>query len=175
MRSTIRVSLVAGAGLALLAACGPGQPAPAQTSLHDQAAPTWHRFVQCARQNGVPDLPEPTIDDQGQPQFPNGDPPPLPDSVRQACLAIYDQLPAQIRNGTGGATPNVAQLRQFAQCMRQHGITDWPDPDSNGNFPMPPSLSGDIKRSPRAPQIFAAKDGPCKRYNPTGGISVVPQ
>jgi hypothetical protein len=174
MFTTIRVNLAVGVGLGLLAACGPGQHTPAATSLHDQAAPVWHRLVQCARQNGMPDLPDPTIDDQGQAQFPDGLPQP-PDTVRQACQAIYDQLPAQVRGGTGGATPDVAQLRQFAQCMRRQGITDWPDPDSNGNFPFPPSLAGNLKTGPRWPQISAAWNGPCKRYNPAGHISAAPQ
>jgi hypothetical protein len=172
----LRVGLVAGVGLALLVACTSGQQAQSHTtSLHDQAAPVWHRFVQCARQNGLPDLADPTIDDQGQAEFPDGTPKPPPISVQQACRAILDQLPVRVRGGTSGPTPDVSQLRQFAQCMRQQGITDWPDPDSNGNFPLPPSLSGDIKRSPRAAQILAAWHGPCKRYDPTGGISVAPQ
>ena len=174
MLSTIRVSLVAGVGLGLLAACVPGQQAQTHTtSLRDQAAPVWHRLVLCARQNGMPDLPDPTIDDRGQAQFPGGVPKP-PAQVQQACQSIYDQLPAQVRGGTSGPTPNVNQLRQFAQCMRRQGITDWPDPNANGDFPLPPSLQGNLKQGPRWPQIQAAWNGPCAKYNPTGHIGAAP-
>jgi hypothetical protein len=59
-------------------------------------------------------------------------------------------------------------MRQFAQCMRGHGIQDWPDPDAQGRFHLPSSLQG--KSSPRWPQIQAAWNGPCKRYDPSGSI-----
>jgi hypothetical protein len=172
MTNTVRMALAAGAGVCLLAACGGGQQ-PRATSQRDQAAAVWHRLVQCARQNGVPDLPDPTIDDHGQAHFPGGLPSPPP-SVTQACQAIYDQLPAQVRNGSGQPPPDVAALRKFAQCMRDQGISDWPDPDPNGDFHVPPSLAGNLKQGPRWPQISAAWNGPCSRYDPTGHISVAP-
>ena len=162
--------LVLAAGAALIAACGGSQPR--QASLHDQATPVWNRLVECARQNGMPDLPNPTVDDQGQAHFPGGPPSPPP-SVQQACQAIYDQLPAQVRDRGAQPTPDVATLRRFAQCMRSSGVADWPDPDSSGNFHLPPSLTGDLKQGPRWPQIAAAWNGPCRRYN-VARISIAP-
>jgi len=156
------------AGL-VLAACG-GQPQHS-ASVRDAAAPTWHRLVQCARQNGMPDLPDPTIDDQGQAHFPGGTPSPPP-SVVQACQAIYDQLPAQARGTGSGSQNDPAMMRQFAQCMRRHGIDDWPDPDAQGKFHMPPSL-GNIKRSPRWQPIRAACNA-CTRFDPSGHIETAP-
>ncbi len=168
-KSALGMLALAGAGL-LLAGCG--QPAQ-QASLHDAAAPTWHRLAQCARQNGMPDLPDPTIDDQGQAHFPGGMPSPPP-SVKQACQAIFDQLPPQVRDRQGaGQHPDPAMMRQFAQCMRQQGIDDWPDPDAQGRFHMPPNLDN-VKLSPRWSQIGAAWNGPCARYNPTGSIETAP-
>lgn len=65
---------------------------------------------------------------------------------------------------------NPAQVaRQFAQCMRDHGISDWPDPDAEGYFHFPPELAN-FKASPRWPQIRAAWTGPCKRFNPQGHV-----
>ena len=162
-----RLLLAIGAALALVAC---GGPAPHQTAgARDAAAPIWHRLVQCARQNGMPDLPEPTIDDRGQAHFPGGTPSPPP-SVQQACQAIYDQLPAQAR---GDQSPDPALMRQFAQCMRSHGIQDWPDPDAQGQFHMPQALDN-IKSGPRAQQIRAAWMGPCSKYNPDGRIYTAP-
>ena len=67
---------------------------------------------------------------------------------------------------------NVALRTRFAQCMRQQGITDFPDPDARGRFHLPPSLDqgGNLKASPRWAQVQAAMDGPCKRYDPSGGV-----
>lgn len=171
MKNSMRMALAVGAGTLLLAACGGGQPH--STSLHDQAAPVWHRLVQCARQNGMPNLPDPSIDNGGQAHFPGGQPSPPP-SVIQACQAIFDQLPAQVRGGNGQPTPDVVGLRKFAQCMREHGITDWPDPDTSGDFHFPPTFGDNLKLSPRWPQIQAAWNGPCNRYNPSGHISTAP-
>jgi hypothetical protein len=170
------MALAAAAGICVLA-CGaparPGQPqsaGQASASVHDQAAPVWHRLVECARQNGMPDLPDPTIDDRGQAHFPNGDPSPPP-SVQQACRAIYDQLPAQVRSD-GQSAADVESLRKFAACRRDRGITDWPDPDPQGTFHLPPNLSGNLKQGPRWPQIQAAWNGPCRRYDTSGHIDV---
>lgn len=164
-----RLLLAAGAALTI-AACG-GQASQHAGSVRDAAAPVWHRLVECARQNGMPDLPDPTVDDHGQAHFPGGTPSPPP-SVQRACQAIYDQLPAQAR-GTGDQSPDPALMRQFARCMRDHGIDDWPDPDAQGQFHMPASLDN-IKSGPRSQQILAAWRGPCAKYNPGGRIYTAP-
>jgi len=61
---------------------------------------------------------------------------------------------------------------KFARCMRDQGITDFPDPDQQGRFVLPPSLDqgGTLKSSARWPQVQAAMDGPCRQYNPSGHI-----
>ena len=163
-----RLLLAAGAAMAI-AACG-GQASQHTSTVRETAAPVWHRLVQCARQNGMPDLPDPTVDDQGQAHFPGGTPSPPP-SVEQACRAIYDQLPAQARGQSSEQDP--ALMRQFARCMRDHGIEDWPDPDAQGQFHMPATLDN-IKAGPRSQQIMAAWRGPCAKYNPSGRIYTAP-
>jgi hypothetical protein len=69
-------------------------------------------------------------------------------------------------------TPDVAMRIRFAQCMRQQGIADFPDPDPQGRFQLPQSLAqdGTLKSSPRWPQVQQAMDGPCRRYDPSGHI-----
>jgi hypothetical protein len=90
-----------------------------------------------------------------------------PESAMAACASILDRLPASARDDH----PDPQQMRMFAQCMRDHGIEDWPDPDAQGRFHLPPDLMG--KGSPRWPQIEAAWDGPCKRFDPSGSIATV--
>src|ERR1700738_3772906 len=155
------------AGVALLlplGACGFGtahaQPTPGTAEL-------WHLAAQCIRDHGQPDFPDPTIDSHGQPQ--------LPDGVAKPSQAEMDACRPQVdaASRTGGsrpqATTNPAQMRQFAQCMRDNGLEDWPDPDVNGTFHLPPDLFG--KSIPRWPAIQAAWNGPCAKYNPAGHIS----
>jgi hypothetical protein len=156
------------ASLALLAsACGTstGTPAAAARPSADPVA-VYHQLGQCVRDHGVPDFPDPTVDAQGRPQLPPGTQIP-PDAVKQACLPILNQLPASMRPSIDRADP--ATMRRLAQCMRAHGIADWPDPGSDGNFRLPRSLAGDIKSKsgPRYP-LFQAAYGQCRQYDPSG-------
>lgn len=153
------------AGLAAaLAACGPGQQPQAAAQ---SANPThvYHQFAQCIRDHGDPGFADPTVDAQGRPQFPANVQRPS-DQAIQACQSILNQLPQNLRPNP---PPDPAMMLRLAQCMRAQGITDWPDPDSQGRFTFPPSL-GNLKTSPRFAQIRAAMQGPCKRYDPTGRI-----
>jgi hypothetical protein len=87
------------------------------------------KFAQCVRDNGVPDFPDPGPDGQfdfKQFQGKNLD----RDKLSKATEACRDVAP------NGGQTLQLdanqqEQLRQFAQCMRDHGV-DMPDPDPNG-------------------------------------------
>jgi hypothetical protein len=169
MSTTLRCAGAA-ALLALgLTACGigpPSQVAAARPSANP--AEVYHQFAQCVREHGQPDFPDPTLDAQGQIQLPPGVQKP-PEAIMQACASILNQLPASSRGGSS-ATPDPAMMRRFAQCMRDHGIDDWPDPDANGRFTFPSSLAGGMKTSPRWPQIQAAWNGPCKQDDPSGHI-----
>jgi hypothetical protein len=157
------------AALALaLTACGIGPPAhPAAAQPPANTAGVYRELAQCFRDHGMPDFPDPVVDASGRAQFPDGvDKPPA--EVLEACKPILDRLPASGRVTTNH--PDPAMMRRFAQCMRDHGIEDWPDPDSQGRFALPPSLADNMKTGPRWPQIQAAWSGPCARYDPSGSI-----
>ena len=146
----------------VLAACG--QTAQAR----ETPAQVWHELVQCARAHGDPNFPDPvSIDSQGRAKFPPNTQPP-PDATIRACQSIFDRLPAAARNS---APPDIQMLTRFAQCMREHGLTDWPDPDANGDFPLPPDLITTSKSGPLWDRIKTAWDA-CRQYNPSGSISV---
>jgi hypothetical protein len=156
------------AALLLAAACGTPSATP---SAHPSANPVavYHQLAQCVRDHGLPDFPDPDVDAQGSPHFPPDVPMP-PQAVIDACAPILNQLPASQRP-TQTTPEDPAMMRRFAACMRAHGIDDWPDPNADGSFTMPPSL-GNIKVNPRWDQIRAAWDGPCKQYDPTGHLDV---
>ena len=143
-----------------LAACGPSQ------TQSETPTQIWHELVACARAHGMPNLPDPTIDSHGRASFPQGAPTPAP-ATRQACQSIYNRLPAAVRDS---AAPDIAMEIEFAQCMRAHGLTDWPDPDADGNYPLPLDLAPAMKSGPQWDRIKTAWDA-CRAFNPSGRIS----
>jgi hypothetical protein len=48
----------------------PSSPRPSPTTTAPDAAASWHEVVQCLRDNGMPNLPDPRIDGDGQAHFP---------------------------------------------------------------------------------------------------------
>jgi hypothetical protein len=145
-----------------LVACG--QPAQSQA---ESPAQIWHDLVVCARAHGDPTFPDPTVDSQGQPHFPPGTEKP-PAATIAACQSIYDRLPASVRNG---GAPDIQMEIKFAQCMRAHGLTDWPDPQADGSYRLPADLQASGKSGPVWDRTKAGWDA-CAQFNPSGQINV---
>jgi hypothetical protein len=153
-------------GLAGCSASGGSQAATATTSGQQNVVSIWRELVRCARANGMPSLPDPQIDSNGQAHFPSGIPDP-PQSVRRACQSIYDRLPASARGDKERPPSDVQALLRFARCMREHGVADFPDPKADGTFP----LAGTSLGRGKTPQLLRAMRA-CDRFNPdpNGGI-----
>jgi hypothetical protein len=87
------------------------------------------QFARCMRTNGVPNFPDPKVNGGGiSIDVPEGTDRAKVDAAMQKCRKY---LP------NGGeptkADPNVvAQLRKFSQCMREHGVPNFPDPTDSG-------------------------------------------
>jgi hypothetical protein len=66
----------------------------------------------------------------------------------------------------GGSSPAPVaasnKAEQFAQCMRSHGASNFPDPTAQGTFNLPTSLTG-------SPQ-FKTADAACKSLAPAGAL-----
>ena len=62
---------------------------------------------------------------------------------------------------------NYADNLEFAQCMRSHGVVDFPDPSSNGTI----SVGGTVSQSPQYP----AADETCRKLLPNGGVPTAAQ
>jgi len=152
------------AAATLLAGCGSGGSAhgaagtaPAGSSTPDDETMA---IVTCYRTHGDPSFPDPVYDpSDGRWHFAVS-PGSAPASTRQACQHLFPSV---------NVSPPVPQaqfqrLVRLAQCLRQHGVPNWPDPDPNGSFGLPPSLLG---KSPG--YVRAAKD--CARLIPSGGLS----
>jgi Prokaryotic membrane lipoprotein lipid attachment site len=172
----MRRFIVAALLVAALAGCSgaAGSQAATTTTTPDVHA-IWREVVQCLRDNGMPNLPDPRIDAQGQPHFPGGDPGDAPPQAERACMPIFNRLPASVReDGTpeGGEASrppaDIPALLRFARCMREQGMPDWPDPKADGTFPL---VGTSLVREGKSPRFLKAVRA-CRRFNPDpkGGI-----
>jgi hypothetical protein len=119
------------------------------------------QYATCMRSHGVPDFPDPTVQngsvgfsitagdgvDQNSPQY---------QSARQACSSLRGGGTAN--SGSG----NLAKELKFAQCMRSHGVPDFPDPNTNGGF------SGTSTVNPSSP-AFQNAQSTCMQLSGLGG------
>ena len=126
-----------------------------------QVAALYRELAQCIRQHGVPNLPDPVQNPEtGDWELPPGTAKP-PDTAMAACKSITDRMPVppgkQQRPPTAA---EMAKLKRFAQCMREQGLPDWPDPNENGAFPLPQSIERLGKRG------FLRQFQACKQYSP---------
>jgi hypothetical protein len=169
-------------GLLVVAACGGGAANPGVAALGNKSARTTTAapavspapgpsraevqagllvFVACMRKNGVPNLPDPVNGsllikassgiDPNTPQF---------QAAQKTCQHLMPQLSAAQQHS------EEARLLEGAQCMRSHGVPNFPDPqfDAEGHFKMvlPPGLN------PSMPQVQRAQRA-CRSLMPFGG------
>jgi hypothetical protein len=169
LRRTLGLPLVALAIiLPVLAACGGsddssgGSGAAAGGGAAGQDSDQYVKFAQCMRQHGVPDWPDPIdgtkfrmplgkdgrpVIDPNSPQF---------KTASQKCRPLAPP-------GWGGdstrSPAEQAKALKYAQCMRQNGVPQYPDPQDGA------PNTGDIK--PESPQFKAAAQK-CQSLRPAG-------
>lgn len=69
-------------------------------------------------------------------------------------------------SGSSGPSTQSEELR-LAQCMRSHGVPNFPDPSSTGGLLNAVSAAGINTRS----STYQAALGACKKYGPAGHVS----
>src|SRR4051812_29619457 len=108
-----------------------GQPSAAAAQSEADTKAAGLKYSQCMRENGVPSFPDPTIDDKGQMTFDAPDD--VPDSVMNGAESKCRQhLP--VNPARQGSDPQRLEgLRKYAQCMRDSGLTSYPDPNPDGS------------------------------------------
>jgi hypothetical protein len=62
---------------------------------------------------------------------------------------------------------NGAEMLKYAQCMRSHGVVNFPDPISNGTI----LVGSTVSQSPQ----YSAADNTCRDLLPNGGIPTAAQ
>jgi hypothetical protein len=118
-------------------------------------------YAQCMRENGIPDFPDPDFSDNGRGmslRLPEGTDAEKVDAANQKCR---QHMP----NGgePGQADPEMLErLRKFAQCMRDNGFPDFPDPGDGGLM-----INGNEhpEWGPDNPEFVAAQEA-CRQYAP---------
>jgi len=150
---------------AMVAGCGSGGSAGGTATARAESTSTpddvTMAIVTCYRTHGDPSFPDPVYDPgDGRWHFAVS-PGSAPASTQQACQHLFPSV---------NVSPPVPQaqfqrLVQVAQCLRTHGVPNWPDPDPDGSFPLPPSL---MTKTPA--YVRAARA--CARLMPSGGLDV---
>ena len=78
------------------------------------------------------------------------------------CGGSGDSKSSSSGSSTSNVNPALERAVKYAQCMREHGVTKFPDPDKNGRFMI--AAGGPNKNSP---QFKKAKQA-CKSQEPPG-------
>jgi hypothetical protein len=163
----IAAAIIAAAALALLAAACSGSPSSAAAGGSPNAgdsssSPSAVSYSACMRSHDVPNYPDPSGG-----QLPKGDAqafgvsssvfsaaqsacqhllPPAGSFEEQAsqCMQVGDCPPAVVQQ-------MMATDRKFAQCMRSHGVPNWPDPTIGPQGPTARRIRRrSLTRSPNA-------------------------
>jgi hypothetical protein len=155
-QALLACGLILAAALAGCSAAGGTTSAATSSSTPDDETMA---IVNCYRAHGDPSFPDPVYDpSDGRWHFAVS-PGSAPDSTQRACQHLFP---------TDNSSPPVPQaqfqaLVRLAQCIRQHGVPAWPDPDPDGSYPLPPSLQ---TKTPASEDALRA----CQQYVPSGGI-----
>ncbi len=158
----------------LAAACSSGPKGPDSSSAGTMAQLL--AYSKCMRAHGIRDFPDPVANKGGPaggPGFnlsgggsdvdPNN---PVYKAANQACQSL---LPVP---STAQQQQWMAQAMKFSQCMRSHGIPDFPDPTASGGITITAQPgSGGSDLDPNNP-LFQAAQRACQHYlpaHPAGG------
>lgn len=173
-RAGLLAAALAGAGL-LITACssGPASPgvaggtSPAASSSGGSAKTSALAYSQCMRSHGLSDFPDPNSQGgialsagPGSDLDPNN---PRFQAAQHACGSL---LPAHNLTPAQQAQMRSANLR-YAQCMRSHGISGFPDPNAQGQLQVKAQPGSNL--DPNNPRYQSA-DKACRHFEPGGGI-----
>jgi hypothetical protein len=133
-RSPPRVVLALGCSVAIAACGASGNSAGTTTSGSNPGL----KFSQCMRSHGVPHFPDPGPSGGGV-QFQSAGINPQSPSFEAAQQSCGKLLGPNNPRTPPTAAEKAAGLR-FAQCMRTHGVPDFPDPTSSVSPQAGPAL-----------------------------------
>lgn len=159
------VLLASGILLLLMAACGRNPPSTSTSSSPNQGGSSRVQktlaFAQCMRSKGVSNFPDP--DSKGDfdkitlSQLEAGNP--VFSAAHRACEHLLPNggQPSQVQ-----VQQAWADMRNFAHCMRSHGVSNWPDPRATSPQDSRPFFNTPNNMDLNAPQASTATNT-CQR------------
>jgi hypothetical protein len=169
-RRRLRRPMPAAAALACLAmltaACGSGDPTSSAGSPGGSGKASALAYSECMRAHGIAKFPDPNsqggIDISGGPGSAIDPQSPQFKAADQACRKLMpgsNLSPAQ-------QAANEARALRYSQCMRSHGIADFPDPNGQGGIAIKSQPGSDL--DPNNPRFRTANNA-CQHLMPGGG------
>ncbi|MER5753714.1 hypothetical protein [Streptomyces sp. NPDC002088] len=140
-----------------VASANPSATTADGTAGGSQASPI--KYSRCMREQGLTWYPDPQADGGLSVSVPDGTDPKKLEAAETACKKYYPG------GGKSGKAPaeDIAKIQKAAKCMREHGVTNYPDPDANGNLHIDEKLGIDNDD----PTVKKAQQE-CQKFFPTG-------
>jgi hypothetical protein len=151
--------------IVVLTACGSSTTSASTESSMSTAYHKALAYAQCIRAHGVPDYPDPNSQGQfiiqnGSSDFPT-ESPAIANAAGKACRSLIPPSLAQgPSSGSTGQGSGTANALKFSECMRSHGVPNFPDPASNGQFTLPPGMNTQSAQFQKASKACAYLDNP---------------
>jgi hypothetical protein len=140
---------------------GDGKAPPSAQSAAD-AKSSGLQYANCMRENGITTFPDPTVGENGQLSFD------VPDDIPDSKLNEAEKKCRQYRAGgpAGGGTDaqQAERQRKLAQCMRDNGFPEWPDPEADGSMRVDFNKLG--LTGPDDPKLKTAEEK-CREFRPS--------
>ena len=170
----LRLILLAAVAASAVAACGGASPAssggPSTKGPDAKTKKALLQYAQCMRDHGV-DMPDPNFSG-GRVTIRAGGPgdassPQKMQAAQKACQKYQSQIKPPSMSASQKADFKKKALAN-AQCMRDHGITNFPDPtfDENGGAQI--RIGKDAGIDPQDPKFQAAQKA-CAKVGGIGG------
>jgi hypothetical protein len=155
----------------LAAACGGSSTSSAGLpTLQDLTAQAL-AYSKCMRSHGVPNFPDPTVQDNAHNKGVGFNLPASGSGAIDSSSPVYRSANKACERQTGFGHISPAQMQaamnamlKFSECMRSHGIANFPDPVNHGNN-VGFSTTGIDSNSAR----FTAAQKACRPLLPGGG------
>lgn len=143
------------------AACSANKNEPRVAAAAQRSSPTSQAtsssgplaFSQCMRAHGISDFPDPSTN--GNIAFnATGVSQATYQSAQNACQGLLNKGGS---SGSGVSEQQLAKDLKFSKCMRAHGVTNFPDPNAQGDFSGSGSAQGNNPLNPMSPQFQNAQ------------------
>ena len=143
-----------------------GKPAASASAAADrgQLLALGQEWVQCLRNKGLTRMPDAEVSQDGYLEFPvrgynwKEDLQKHKDTI-EACRSIEDRYPPNaFRPKQQFSADDLRKLAAYAECVRQHGIPAFPDPNSAGEF----DLGGTSLQNGISPRLRDQADEACR-------------